>query len=82
MIPIFMATDNNYAPYLIVVIKSVCENTKSNLIFYILVKDIDQIFKDKIIEMVSQYKNCNVEFININKHNIFSECHNRNYISK
>ena len=81
MIPIFLSSDNNYAPYLAVTIKSICENTKSNIIFYILDCGIEGTSKTKIIEMVSQYKDTAIEFINPAEQNIFSECRVRNHLS-
>lgn len=35
-IPIFLSSDNNYAPYIAIAIASICDNTKSFCNFYIL----------------------------------------------
>ena len=35
-IPIFLSSDNNYAPFVATTIASVCDNTKSFCDFYIL----------------------------------------------
>ena len=82
MIPIFLSSDNNYAPYLMVVIKSVCENTKSNIKFYILDDSIEDSLKDSIKRQIAPYKNCDIEFINVEYPNTFSDCRVVRYISK
>lgn len=82
MIPVFLSSDNNYAPYLAVVLKSICENTKSSIDFYILDCGIEDSLKNIITELVSQYAGDTVEFINTTEHNIFSECQERGHVTR
>ena len=82
MIPIFLSADNNYAPYLTVVIQSICENTNSSIDFYILDGGIDDSLKNIIKKQILRNKNCNIEFINVDYPNLFSDCRVRNHISK
>lgn len=81
-IPVFLSADNNYAPYLCVVIKSVCENTKSSLNFFILDGGIDDSSKEMVENVCSQYNNTSVEFINPDSINIFRDCRVKAYMSK
>lgn len=64
-IPIFLASDNNYAPFVATTIVSICKNTKSFCAFYILDGGIDQENQDKICSLVSQFDNFSIEFIQI-----------------
>ena len=82
MIPIFLSSDNNYAPYLAVAIKSICENTTSNINFCILDCGIEDKSKAIMTELVSEYSGNTIEFINPAEQNIFSECRARNHVSK
>ena len=49
-IPVFLATDDNYAKYAAVVIKSVSQNTKSKPVFCVLTKGLQEDNKRKIAE--------------------------------
>ena len=82
MIPIFLSSDSNYAPYLMVVIKSVCENTKSNIKFYILDDGIEDSIKEVLRNQIANYGNCDIEFISVEFPNIFSDCIVVRYLSK
>ncbi len=82
MIPVFLSADNKYAPYLCVVIKSVCQNTNSNIDFFILDGEIDDSYKNMVKDVCSHYKKASVEFINPDSINIFRDCAVRNHISK
>ena len=43
-IPIFLSSDNNYAPFVATTIASICDNTKSFCDFYILDGGIEEVF--------------------------------------
>ena len=47
-IPIFLSSDNNYAPFVATTIASICDNTESYCDFYILDGGIDEENKKKI----------------------------------
>ena len=66
-IPIFLASDNSFAPFVAVTIVSVMENTKSYIDFYILDSGISDLSKVKITSSTNKYLNCRIEFIGIDK---------------
>ncbi|MBR6162662.1 glycosyltransferase family 8 protein [bacterium] len=64
-IPVFLSTDNNYAPYTASAIASISENTESKVDFYILDSGISEINTEKIKQLPLKYKHTNVEFLKI-----------------
>lgn len=58
-IQIFLACDDKYAPYMLVTMVSVLQNTTSSVDFYVLDGGISDERKLLIEETVSQYKLCN-----------------------
>ena len=64
-IPIFLPSDNNYAPYLATCIVSLCENTNSFLDLYILDGGINDENKKIIESLKDKFKNFSIEFLNI-----------------
>ena len=66
LIPIAFASDNNYAPYLAVLMKSIIENasTDYNYEFLVLETRISKLSKDRIKGMFKGYKNLVIKFIN------------------
>ena len=67
-IPIILAADNNYAPYMSVLMISILKNAKSNpfLDFYLLVPDnFKEEYKNKIEKDCNFYKNKQLNFINM-----------------
>ena len=73
-IPIILAADNNYAPYMSVLMISILKNAKSNpfLDFYLLVPDnFKEEYKNKIEKDCNFYKNKQINFVNMKK--AFSE---------
>lgn len=82
MIPIFLSSDNNYAPYLAVAIKSICENTKNAINFYIIDCGIEESIKNILTKLVLQYTGNTIEFIDPSEQNIFNDCRARNHVSK
>ena len=71
-IPIFLASDNNYAPFVATTIASTCDNTKSFCEFYVLDGGISEDNRNKILELKNLYKNFSLEFININTDKYFA----------
>ena len=73
-IPVILAADNNYAPYMSVLMISILKNAKSNtfLDFYLLVPDnFKEEYKNKIEKDCNFYKNKQINFVNMKK--AFSE---------
>ena len=64
-IPIFLSSDNNYAPFVATTIASICDNTKSFCDFYILDGGIEEENKEKICQLKTLFNNFSIEFINI-----------------
>ena len=64
-IPIFLSSDNNYAPYVATTIASICDNTKSFCDFYILDGGISKENQEKIYVLKEKFNNFSIEFINI-----------------
>ncbi len=65
-IPIFLSSDDNYAPFVATTIASICDNTKAFCEFYILDGGIKEENKEKICELKKQFENFSIEFIEIN----------------
>ncbi len=83
-IPIFLSSDDNYSPFVATTIASICDNTKSNIDFYILDSFISEINKEKILELKKSFNNFNIEFIKIDSDKEFSDIaytNSENYIS-
>ena len=71
-IPVFLSSDDNYAPYMAATIVSVAENTNSYIDFYILDNCITEENSEKILSIIKKYTHCSIEFIKINSEEIFS----------
>ncbi len=78
-IPIFLASDDNYAPYLAAAIASILDNTKSNCNFYILDNSIGNINKEKILDLKNEFKNFSIEFIKVDYKKEFSSIKYKNH---
>tara|TARA_Y100000590_G_scaffold201045_1_gene228464 strand:- start:3413 stop:4270 length:858 start_codon:yes stop_codon:yes gene_type:complete len=65
-IPIFLAADDNYAPFVATTIASVCDKTDSFVDFYILDGGISLENKEIILNVKKYFKNFSIEFIKIN----------------
>lgn len=67
-IPVALSSDNNYASYLAVTIKSIIANAsaKYNYDIVILEKSISDIYKKLILKMITT-KNISIRFVNISK---------------
>lgn len=64
-IPVFLSSDNNYAPFVATTIASICDNTKSFCEFYVLDGGIKEENKAKICELKNKFNNFSIEFIEI-----------------
>ena len=70
-IPVFLAADNNYAPFVATTMASILDNTQSFVEFYVLDGGISQENKEKISLLKNQFQNFNVEFIKVNTEKCF-----------
>ena len=82
-VPIFLSSDNNYAPFVATTIASICDNTSTFCDFYILDGGITEENKEKICELKQQFDNFSIEFIKIKPEHLAgidykNEC---NYVS-
>ena len=66
LIPIVFASDNNYAPYLSVLMKSIISqaNQQYNYEFIVLETKISKLNKDLILEDIKEYSNLSIKFVN------------------
>ena len=64
-IPIFLSSDNNYAPFVATTIASICDNTKSFVEVYVLDGGITEENQEKISALKDVFKNFSIEFIKI-----------------
>ena len=68
IIPIILSSDNNYAPYMSIIMISILKNAKSNSFFdfYLLVPDsFNEKNKQKIQKDCTFYKNKQINFVNM-----------------
>ncbi len=72
-IPIFLSSDNNYAPFVATTMASILDNTKSFVDFYILDGGISKDNEEKICELKKQFSNFSIEFLKINIDKVFSK---------
>jgi lipopolysaccharide biosynthesis glycosyltransferase len=80
-IPIFLAADDNYAPFVATTIASVCDNTDSFVDFYILDGGISLENKEVILNVKKYFKNFSVEFIKIDVKKEFKGFFTSSYIT-
>ena len=73
-IPIFLPSDNNYAPYLATTMASILFNTGSFINFYILDSGINSQNKEKIKKLKTKFNNFNIEFLTIDHNKYFKNC--------
>ncbi len=79
-IPICLSADEKYSMYCAVNIASICDNTMSDCMFYILDGGIPQTNKLKIKSLETKYKNCQIEFIPVDDTPV-SNLYVRSYLS-
>ena len=83
-IPIFLSSDDNYAPFVATTIASICNNTEAFCEFYVLDSGISNENKNKICYLKNSFKNFSIEFINVKPEEEFKNinyCNAGNYIS-
>lgn len=80
-IPIFLSSDNNYAPLIATTIMSICKNTQSFCEFFILDGGISDEYRQLLFNMKKQYDNFNINFINIDTQKYFQNFIATDYIS-
>lgn len=81
-IPVFLASDDKYAPFVAITIVSAMENTKSAVDFYILDSGLTEHSKRKIMASAKSYPNCSIEFIRIDGNSFEQLPESDVYISK
>lgn len=64
-IPIFLASNDKYAPFVATTIASVCYNTKSFCEFYILDSGISSLNKKRIEFLKNKFNNFSIEYLHI-----------------
>ncbi|MDR2526415.1 MAG: glycosyltransferase family 8 protein, partial [Rickettsiales bacterium] len=62
-IPIFLSSDDKYAPFIASTISSILFNTKSYCDFYVLDGNITELNKDKIMQLKDKFNNFSIEFV-------------------
>ncbi len=77
-IPIFLSSDNNYAPFVATTIASICDNTRSFCEFYVLDGGITEENRKKIYSLNKKFNNFSLEFINIDTEKEFSSINYKN----
>ena len=67
--PVFLAGDANYAPYIGTCLYSILENSAARYVFYLLVPpEFDQSGKRSLQKLTRLYPNCRLKFINMGGH--------------
>src|SRR5574344_2544565 len=80
-IPIFLPSDNNYAPFLATTIASICDNTVNFCEIYILDGGITEDNKVRIEKLKEKFKNFSIEYLKIDIEKIFDGFKIPNYIN-
>lgn len=82
-IPIFFATDNNYAPFLAVTLKSIFENSSKDYFYriYVMTSNLHDDLRKRISKVMVE--NSSIEYVDINSklETIKSKLHLRDYYS-
>lgn len=68
-IPIFLASNDRYSPFVATNIASISYNTKSNIDFYILDSGITNFRKKQICELKKKFSHISIEFVKIDFNN-------------
>lgn len=65
-IPVFLSSDDNYAPYMGTCAHSILENSKAQFIFYLLIPpNFAQKSKRSLQKLAQLYPNCQIKFVNM-----------------
>jgi lipopolysaccharide biosynthesis glycosyltransferase len=80
-IPIFVASDDGYAPFVGVTATSIMENTNSNVCFYVLDSGISENNKELLGSIQKTYPKFSINFINVNLQDLFGsfKLHNKSH---
>ncbi len=81
-IPIFLSSDNNYAPLVATTMASILSNTKSFIEFYILDGGITSENVEKIQSLKNTFNNFSIEFIKIDYDKYFKDLKVKNHWTK
>lgn len=81
-IPVFMSSDNNFAPFVATTMASILKNTEAFIDFYVLDCGISNKNKKKIQNTYKYFKNFNIEFLHIDANRDFADFPEMKYISK
>ena len=66
-IPVFLACDDNYAPFLCTTMYSMLMHTKSNIDFYVMDGGISKKNKKLIMQSLKKFKHKNIRYIDMSK---------------
>jgi len=80
-IPVFLSSDNNYAPFVATTVASIMDHTDSYVNFYILDGGISFENARKIRSLKKNFPNCSIEFIEINTRELFKDFPERLHFS-
>lgn len=69
-IPVFLASDDNYAPFVATTIYSILENTSSFVDFYILDGGITNKSKELIEQSLENFKNYSITYFDMSKYDL------------
>ena len=81
-IPIFLSSDNNFAPFVATTIASICDHTKSFCDFYVLDGGITEENQVRIALLKNTYKNFSLEFLKVDVEKFFKNFRFNTYITK
>lgn len=72
-IPVFLSSDNNFAPFVATTIASICSHTTAFVHFYMLDGGVTSEDKVKIVSLKNVFNNFDIEFIEIDTNRIFKD---------
>ena len=72
-IPVFLSSDNNYAPFVATTIASILDHTKAEVNFYVLDGGITAHNKRKINTLVDQFSNFSIEYLHVDVKKYFGD---------
>jgi lipopolysaccharide biosynthesis glycosyltransferase len=81
-IPIFLASDDNYAPFVAVTIASICYTTQSYVDFYVLNDGITPLHQKQIASLKNNFSNFSLRFISLDAGKHFSDFPDCNGLTK
>ena len=80
-IPIFLSSDDNYAPFVATTIASICANTTSFIDFYVLDGGISDFNKNQIENLKEKFENLSIEFMKIDTTKEFKNIQPKKHIT-